>query len=63
MVTVAATVASTWALDLVAAVAGVARRVNERSRSFGVALSSCIPPASGQPIFDLPAGVDIEIKL
>ena len=42
--------------DDVAAVAGVARRVNERSRSFGVALSSCIPPASGQPIFDLPAG-------
>jgi dihydroxyacetone kinase-like protein len=42
--------------DDLAAVAGVARRVNERSRSFGVALSSCTPPASGQPIFDLPAG-------
>jgi phosphoenolpyruvate---glycerone phosphotransferase subunit DhaK len=42
--------------DDVATVAGVARRVNERSRSFGVALSSCIPPASGQPIFDLPPG-------
>jgi phosphoenolpyruvate---glycerone phosphotransferase subunit DhaK len=42
--------------DDLAAVAGVARRVNERARSFGVALSSCIPPASGQPIFDLPAG-------
>jgi phosphoenolpyruvate---glycerone phosphotransferase subunit DhaK len=42
--------------DDVAAVAGVARRVNERSRSFGVALSSCIPPAAGQPIFDLPPG-------
>jgi phosphoenolpyruvate---glycerone phosphotransferase subunit DhaK len=40
----------------VATVAGIARRVNERSRSFGVALSSCIPPAAGQPIFDLPAG-------
>jgi phosphoenolpyruvate---glycerone phosphotransferase subunit DhaK len=39
-----------------ATVAGVARRVNERSRSFGVALSSCIPPAAGQPIFDLPPG-------
>jgi dihydroxyacetone kinase-like protein len=39
-----------------AAVAGVARRVNERARSFGVALSSCIPPAAGRPIFDLPAG-------
>src|SRR5918998_6837167 len=42
--------------DDLAAVAGVARRVNERARSFGVALSSCIPPAAGQPIFDLPAG-------
>ncbi len=42
--------------DDLAAVAGVARRVNERTRSFGVALSSCIPPASGKPIFDLPAG-------
>jgi phosphoenolpyruvate---glycerone phosphotransferase subunit DhaK len=42
--------------DDLAAVAGVARRVNERARSFGVALSSCTPPASGQPIFDLPAG-------
>ena len=36
--------------------AALARRVNERTRSFGVALSSCIPPASGQPIFDLPPG-------
>ena len=42
--------------DDLATVTGVARRVNERTRSFGVALSSCIPPASGQPIFDLPAG-------
>jgi dihydroxyacetone kinase-like protein len=42
--------------DDLAAVAGTARRVNERARSFGVALSSCTPPASGQPIFDLPAG-------
>jgi phosphoenolpyruvate---glycerone phosphotransferase subunit DhaK len=42
--------------DDVAAVAAVARRVNERTRSFGVALSSCIPPAAGQPIFELPAG-------
>ena len=42
--------------DDLAAVAGFARRVNERARSFGVALSSCTPPASGQPIFDLPAG-------
>src|SRR4051812_10604374 len=42
--------------DDLAAVAGVARRVNERARSFGVALSSCIPPAAGKPIFDLPEG-------
>jgi phosphoenolpyruvate---glycerone phosphotransferase subunit DhaK len=42
--------------DDLAAVAGVARRVNERARSFGVALSSCIPPSAGKPIFDLPAG-------
>jgi phosphoenolpyruvate---glycerone phosphotransferase subunit DhaK len=34
----------------------IARRVNERARSFGVALSSCTPPASGKPIFDLPEG-------
>jgi phosphoenolpyruvate---glycerone phosphotransferase subunit DhaK len=37
-------------------VATTARRVNERSRSFGVALSSCTPPAAGKPIFDLPDG-------
>src|SRR5690349_14081538 len=42
--------------DDLAAVAGVARRVNDRARSFGVALSSCIPPSAGTPIFDLPAG-------
>jgi phosphoenolpyruvate---glycerone phosphotransferase subunit DhaK len=42
--------------DDVAAVAAVARRVNERARSFGVALSSCTPPAAGKPIFDLPDG-------
>jgi dihydroxyacetone kinase-like protein len=41
--------------DLVA-VADLARRVNDRARSFGVALSSCIPPVAGQPIFDLPGG-------
>lgn len=37
-------------------VADVARQVNSRARSFGVALSSCTPPASGTPIFDLPPG-------
>ena len=42
--------------DGLASVAGIARRVDDRARSFGVALSSCTPPASGKPIFDLPAG-------
>ncbi len=42
--------------DDVQAVAAIARRVNERSRSFGIALSSCTPPAAGKPIFDLPEG-------
>jgi dihydroxyacetone kinase-like protein len=42
--------------DDVEAVAGIARRVNERGRSFGIALSSCTPPSAGSPIFDLPAG-------
>jgi phosphoenolpyruvate---glycerone phosphotransferase subunit DhaK len=48
--------------DAVEAVAGVARRVNERSRSFGVALSSCTPPSAGKPIFDLPEG-EIELGI
>jgi dihydroxyacetone kinase-like protein len=42
--------------DDLASVAGIARRVNERARSFGIALSSCIPPAAGKPIFELPEG-------
>jgi dihydroxyacetone kinase-like protein len=42
--------------DDVLKVAAIARRVNERGRSFGIALSSCIPPAAGKPIFDLPEG-------
>jgi dihydroxyacetone kinase-like protein len=42
--------------DGLAAVATLARRVNERARSYGIALSSCIPPAAGKPIFDLPPG-------
>ncbi|MFB7513506.1 dihydroxyacetone kinase subunit DhaK [Streptomyces sp. NPDC056144] len=37
-------------------VEAVARRVNERCRSFGVALSACTTPAKGSPTFDLPAG-------
>jgi len=36
-----------------AAVAAVAREVNERSRSFGVALSPCTVPAAGRPTFEL----------
>jgi phosphoenolpyruvate---glycerone phosphotransferase subunit DhaK len=36
-----------------AAVAAVAREVNDRTRSFGVALSSCIVPAAGKPTFEL----------
>ena len=48
--------ASTERGDDLAAVTAVARRVNDRARSFGVALSSCTPPASGQPMFDLPDG-------
>src|SRR5437588_6043399 len=43
--------------DALAAVAALARRVNDRSRSFGVALSSCTPPAAGKPIFDLPGSL------
>lgn len=37
-----------------AEVAEVARRVNRRSRSMGLALSSCTVPAVGHPTFDLP---------
>jgi dihydroxyacetone kinase-like protein len=43
-------------------VADVAKRVNARARSFGVALSSCVPPAAGKPIFDLPEG-EIELGI
>jgi phosphoenolpyruvate---glycerone phosphotransferase subunit DhaK len=43
-----------------ATVAATAREVNERSRSFGVALSSCITPAAGKPTFELG---DSEIEL
>jgi dihydroxyacetone kinase-like protein len=48
--------------DDLASVAGLARLVNERSRSFGVALSSCTPPAAGKPIFDLPEG-EVELGI
>ena len=43
-----------------AEVAAVAAEVNERSRSFGVALTSCTVPAAGKPTFDL---ADQEIEL
>src|SRR6202035_2172981 len=39
-----------------AKVTDIVKRVNARSRSFGVALSSCVPPAAGKSIFDLPEG-------
>ncbi|MFE7121321.1 dihydroxyacetone kinase subunit DhaK [Streptomyces sp. NPDC057654] len=37
-------------------VEAIARRVNECSRSFGVALSPCSTPSKGGPTFDLPEG-------
>ncbi|HLH84957.1 MAG TPA: dihydroxyacetone kinase subunit DhaK [Trebonia sp.] len=43
-----------------ASVAAVAREVNERSRSFGIALSPCITPAAGKPTFELG---DSEVEL
>ncbi len=46
--------------DDLRSVAAIGRRVNDRSRSFGVALSSCTPPLIGRPIFDLPDG-EIEV--
>jgi dihydroxyacetone kinase-like protein len=45
-----------------AEVADVAREVNDRSRSFGVALTSCTVPAAGKPTFDLAEG-DIELGI
>jgi dihydroxyacetone kinase-like protein len=39
-----------------AKVTDIVKRVNAQSRSFGVALSSCVPPASGKAIFELPEG-------
>jgi dihydroxyacetone kinase-like protein len=44
------------------AVAAVAREVNERSRSFGIALSSCVTPAAGKPTFELGDG-EIELGI
>jgi dihydroxyacetone kinase-like protein len=45
-----------------ASVAGVAREVNERSRSLGIALTSCIVPAAGKPTFEL-AESEIEMGI
>jgi dihydroxyacetone kinase-like protein len=39
-----------------AEVATVARKVNARGRSMGVALTSCTVPAAGKPTFELPEG-------
>src|SRR5947209_15259620 len=39
----------------VAEVAAVARRVNDRGRSFGVALTSCVTPGAGTPTFEIDA--------
>jgi dihydroxyacetone kinase-like protein len=39
-----------------AKVTDIVKRINDRSRSFGVALSSCIPPGAGKVIFELPEG-------
>jgi dihydroxyacetone kinase-like protein len=36
-------------------VTAVARRVNDRGRSFGVALTSCVTPAAGSPTFEIGA--------
>jgi dihydroxyacetone kinase-like protein len=36
-------------------VAAVARKVNERGRSFGVALTSCVTPSAGSPTFEIGA--------
>ena len=38
----------------------MAREVNDRSRSLGVALTSCTVPAAGKPTFDL---ADNEIEM
>ena len=45
-----------------AAVAAVAAEVNERSRSFGIALTSCTVPAAGKPTFEL-AESEIELGI
>ena len=47
-----------------AQVADAARTVNERARSFGVALTSCATPGKGTPIFDLgPDEIEIGVGI
>ncbi len=43
-------------------VAATAREVNDRSRSFGIALTSCTVPAAGKPTFELGDG-EIELGI
>ncbi|MBN6053990.1 dihydroxyacetone kinase subunit DhaK [Nonomuraea sp. RK-328] len=45
-----------------AEVARVAEETGRRSRSFGIALTSCTTPAAGKPTFDLPAG-EVELGI
>ncbi|SDN56418.1 dihydroxyacetone kinase DhaK subunit [Klenkia soli] len=45
-----------------AAVADLARRIDDSGRSMGVALTSCTVPAAGKPTFDLPEG-EMEIGI
>ncbi|MFG3439361.1 dihydroxyacetone kinase subunit DhaK [Nonomuraea sp. NPDC047897] len=45
-----------------AEVARVAAEVDGRSRSFGIALTSCTTPAAGKPTFDLPDG-EVELGI
>jgi dihydroxyacetone kinase-like protein len=45
-------------------VAAIARRANQASRSFGIALSACTTPAAGTPSFDLgPDEIEIGIGI
>ena len=45
-------------------VAGIGRKVNERSRSFGIALTACTTPAAGMPTFDLgPDEIEVGIGI
>ncbi|MER6947696.1 dihydroxyacetone kinase subunit DhaK [Nonomuraea sp. NPDC000554] len=43
-------------------IARIGAEVNERSRSFGIALTSCTAPAAGKPTFTLPEG-EVELGI